>query len=165
MISPHPMPVDEDLWAMVEMVWASYLDPFGENPLVPAAVDAGPVDVTGVVSVSGAWIGRVIVTFSPTASQRATAALLGIDATEVSSADVDDAVGELANIIGGSVKSLMPQPTVLSLPAVRAGGFPEDVGTTVCQLSGTWLDEPVSVAVLESAAEFAGVSRTGGTSR
>ena len=40
----------------------------------------------------------------------------------MSAADVTDAVGELVNIIGGSVKSLMPQPTVLSLPSVRTGG-------------------------------------------
>jgi chemotaxis protein CheX len=151
---------------MVEMVWTSYLDPLGEHPLMPAAVVPGPTDVAGAVSLSGAWAGRVVVTFSPAASQQATAALLGIDVAEVSSADVDDAVGELANIIGGSVKSLMPQPTVLSLPAVRAGGFPgEAPGTEVCRLSGTWLDEPVIVAVLESAAEYAGASGTGGTAR
>jgi chemotaxis protein CheX len=159
------MPGNEDLWTMVEMVWVCYLDPLGEHPLIPAAVEPGAADVAGAVSVSGAWVGRVVVTFSPLASQRATAAMLAIDVAEVSSADVDDAVGELVNIIGGSVKSLMPQPTALSLPAVRAGGFPEDTGTAVCRLSGTWLDEPVSVAVLDSAAEFVGVSRMGRTSR
>jgi chemotaxis protein CheX len=164
-MTEHPMPGNDDLWAMVEMVWASYLDPLGEHPLIPAMVEPGPADVAGTVSVSGAWVGRVVVTFSPTASQRATAALLAIEVEEVSSADVDDAVGELVNIIGGSVKSMMPQPTILSLPAVRAGGLPEDADTAVCRLSGTWLDEPVSVAVLESAAEFVGVSRTGGTTR
>jgi chemotaxis protein CheX len=157
----HPMPTDADLWSMVEMVWTSYLDPDGANPLMPATVVPGPGDMAGTVSVSGAWHGRVVVTFSPAASQHATAALLGIEVEEVSAADVADAVGELANIVGGSVKSLMPQPTTLSLPSVRTGGFPADDATEICRLTATWLDEPVSVAVLESAAEYVGVSRTG----
>jgi chemotaxis protein CheX len=162
-MTEHPMPGNDDLWAMVEMVWASYLDPLGEHPLIPAMVEPGPADVAGTVSVSGAWVGRVVVTFSPTASQRATAALLAIEVEEVSSADVDDAVGELVNIIGGSVKSLMTQPTALSLPAVSTGPFP-DLGGEVCRVSGTWRGEPVSVAVHEIAV-YVGVSRTGETSR
>jgi chemotaxis protein CheX len=115
--------------------------------------------VVATVAISGAWDGRVLLSFSEIASQRAAAALLGIGVDELSQGDVADAVGELANIIGGSVKSLMPQPTVLSLPAVAVGGFP-DVGGEVCRLTGTWIGEPVSVAVHEIAV-YVGVSRTG----
>jgi chemotaxis protein CheX len=164
-MSAHAAPADADLWSMVAMVWGSYLDPAGENPLTPAALALDPGDVAGAVSMSGAWDGRVVVTFSPTAATRAAAALLDIGVDDVSPADVVDAVGELANIIGGGVKSLMPQPTVLSLPVVRTGGFPADGATELCQVSATWLDEPVSVAVLESAAEYVGVSRMRGTTR
>jgi chemotaxis protein CheX len=80
----------------------------------------------------------------------------------VSPADITDAVGELVNIIGGSVKSLMPQPTVLSLPSVRTGPAGELPGTEVVHLTGTWMDEPITIAVLESADAYAG---TGGSAR
>lgn len=155
-MTAHEMPQESDLWAITEMIWASYLDPLGENPLLagPAATNAD--DVQGWVSVTGAWDGQVVVTFSQVAAQRATAALLGMEAEEVSSPDVMDAVGELVNIVGGSVKSLMPQPTVLSLPSVRTGPAGDLPGTEMLRLTGTWIDEPVTIAVLESADAYVG---------
>jgi chemotaxis protein CheX len=146
------------------MVWASYLDPAGERPLVvdgEPEPGAGTADVVATVAISGAWDGRVLLSFSPFAAKYAAAALLGIDAAteEVGDDEVVDAVGELANIIGGSVKALMPQPTALSLPAVSRTPFP-DLGHEVCRVAGTWMGEPVSVAVHEVAV-YAEVSRTG----
>jgi chemotaxis protein CheX len=157
----YPLSPD-DLWGIAEMVWASYLDPVGEHPLMSGPVVQGTDDVAGMVSISGAWEGRVVVTFTPAASRHAAAALLGAGPDEMTRDDVEDSVGELVNIVGGSVKSLMPQPTVLSLPEVRTGGFP-GAGTELCHLGGTWRDEPVSIVVLESAAAYVGVSKMGGT--
>jgi chemotaxis protein CheX len=162
-------PSSDELLAIAEMVWTSYLDPEGEHPLV---VDGEPdpgtaaANVVATVSISGAWQGRVLLAFSPPAARRAAAALLGLDeADDAGDGDVADAVGELVNIIGGSVKSLMPQPTALSLPAVTTDGSADLSGTEVCRLTGTWRGEPVSVAVQESAEVYVGVSRTGETSR
>jgi chemotaxis protein CheX len=160
-------PNTEELVSIAEMVWSSYLDPEGEHPLVvdPApGRSLGPTDVVATVAISGAWDGRVLLSFSPPAARRAAAALLAIaEVDDLGEGDVADAVGELANIIGGSVKSLMPQPTVLSLPAVHTGAFPE-LGGEVCRVTGTWDGEPVSVAVHEVAV-YVGVSRTGETSQ
>lgn len=165
-------PSSDELLAIAEMVWTSYLDPAGEYPLVVDGVaepGTAAADVIATVAISGAWHGRVQLCFSPPAARRAAAALLGFEegeeGEEVGEGDVADAVGELANIIGGSVKSLMPQPTALSLPAVTTDGSVDRTGTEVCRLSGTWRGEPVSVAVQESAALYVGVSRTGETSR
>jgi chemotaxis protein CheX len=36
--------------------------------------------------------------------------------------DVRDALGELANMVGGNIKGLLPGPTQLSLPLVVEGG-------------------------------------------
>jgi chemotaxis protein CheX len=162
-------PSSEELLAIAEMVWTSYLDPEDEYPLVVDGVpDPGTAaaDVVATVTISGAWQGRVLLAFSPPAARRATAALCGLDeADDAGDGDVADAVGELVNIIGGSVKSLMPQPTALSLPAVTTDGSADLSGTEVCRLTGTWRGEPVSVAVQESAQLYVGVSRTGETSR
>jgi chemotaxis protein CheX len=153
-------PTEDDLRIIAEQVWSSYLDPEGIAPLLPMPPPSGSIDdVTASVSVTGAWRGHVLVSCSEAASRNAAAALLGIDLDDVSDDDVADALGELANIIGGNVKSLLPEPSALSLPHVHveghAGRYPSS--TEICQLAGTWIDESVTVSVLESTADFAGV--------
>ncbi len=87
---------------------------------------------------------------------------MGMEVDEVTEDDVADALGELANMIGGNVKSILPELSALSLPHVHAEGsagrYPSSA--EVCKLSGTWLDEYVAVTVLESTADLAGVNRT-----
>jgi chemotaxis protein CheX len=154
-------PTEDDLRVIAEQVWSSYLDPEGIAPLLPVPPATGSADdVTASVSVTGAWRGHVLVSCSDGASRNAAAALLGIEIDDVTDDDVADALGELANIIGGNVKSLLPEPCALSLPHVHvegpAGKYP--ASTEVCKLDGTWLEESVTVSVLESTADFAGVS-------
>jgi chemotaxis protein CheX len=151
MSASYPAPTNEDLLAIAEQVWASYLDPEGVSPLLPAAPAEPSHDVCGSVSVTGAWRGHIVVNCSLTASRNAAAALLGVDLMDVTQADITDAVGELANIIGGNVKSLLPEPAALSLPVVLVDGntgWPAVV--ELCQLDAEWLGEPVTIRVLES---------------
>ena len=154
-------PTEDDLKVIAEQVWSSYLDPESTGPLVPVPAQRQAEEVSASVSVSGAWQGHVIVTCSDTASRRVAGALLGMEVDELTLADIADAVGELANIIGGNVKSLLPEPSALSLPHVLTSGGHGNVHwpsvTEVCQLSGIWLDEPVTFSVLESTADYVGV--------
>ena len=67
--------------------------------------------------------------------------------------DVNDVLGELANIIGGNVKAMLPAGCFLSLPQVvlapaSATTYPSAV--QVCGLHGTWHGEPVSITVWQS---------------
>jgi chemotaxis protein CheX len=153
-MSTRAVPTDEDLLAITEQVWASYLDPEGVNPLLPAPPTIPSRDVSASVSVTGAWQGHVVVTCSSSASRNAAAVLLGVDLADVTPEDVTDAVGELVNIIGGNVKSLLPEPSALSLPVVAINGshgWPSVV--EVCHLDGEWLGEPMAVRVLASSVE------------
>jgi chemotaxis protein CheX len=81
---------------------------------------------TASVSVTGTWGGHVAVSCSPSTAQALTAVMLRRGQDEVSHEDVEDAVGELANMIGGSVKGMLPPPSTLSLPHVvpAAGARP-----------------------------------------
>jgi chemotaxis protein CheX len=140
----------DDLMAITEQVWESFLDPEGGNPLLLTPKE-GTNDVAAAVSVTGAWRGHVVFECSSGASRHAAAALLGIPADEVSEADVVDALGELANIIGGNVKAMLPAPSALSLPyVVSMAGTHWPSVTEVCRLDGMWRDEPITIAVLES---------------
>jgi chemotaxis protein CheX len=151
-------PTDADLLTIAEQVWQSYLDVDGVSPLVPVPAEKISNDVSASVSVTGAWRGHVVVRCSTAASLGAAAALLGVELDDVTTEDVTDALGELANIIGGNVKSLLPEPCALSLPHVLIhgeSGYPHVV--EVCRLAGTWRDESIMISVLESAlAERAG---------
>jgi len=75
--------------------------------------------------------------------------MLGLEGPdEAGPADVADAVGELVNMVGGNIKSLMPGPSVLSLPAVAAGRAAHPSGATeIARFDGVWAGEPVRVAV------------------
>ena len=146
-------PTDEDLSTIAEQVWSSYLDPEGLSPLMPFPAPAQLVEVSASVSVTGAWRGHVVLSCSATASKNAAAALLGVEFDEVTTEDIADALGELANIIGGNVKSLLPEPCALSLPHVLLGRVDSEhwpAVTQVCQLRGSWQDEMVTIGVLES---------------
>jgi chemotaxis protein CheX len=155
----EPMKPD-DLISITDQVWESFLDPEGVNPLLPSIADGG-LDVAAAVSVTGAWRGHVVIECSTAASHHAAAALLGVGDDDVTDADVADALGELANIIGGNVKALLPEPSALSLPyVVNAAGAHWPSVTEVCRLDGMWRDEPVTISVLESSTE-----RTGAVAR
>jgi chemotaxis protein CheX len=137
-----------DLTEMVEQVWTSYLDPDGRNPLIP--VDGGPAgtEVHSWVSISGPWHGHVVYASSTTAAREAAAAFLAMPADEVSQDDVSDVLGELANIVGGNLKAMLPPGCLLSLPQVvlapdSATRYPGQA--PVCALHGTWGGEPVSI--------------------
>jgi chemotaxis protein CheX len=150
----NPTLTNEDLFAIAEQIWASYLDAEGTNPLSPAPPTAPSRDVCASVSVTGAWRGHIVVSCSMPAARNVAGALLGADVDDVTPEDVTDALGELANIIGGNVKSVMPEPSALSLPVVLIDGntgWPSAV--EVCRLNGEWLGEPIAVQVLESSVE------------
>jgi CheY-specific phosphatase CheX len=142
----------EDVRSVTEEVWLSLL---GETePLLPRSVPPGsPFDATGAwsaaVTVAGEWQGVVTVEVAEQVARRLTAEMLAIPSTdEVSDGDVADAVGELVNMVGGNLKSIMPGPSVLSLPAVAAGraAFAHDV-REVSRLDVVWQGEPVRVSV------------------
>ncbi|HWH01553.1 MAG TPA: chemotaxis protein CheX [Pilimelia sp.] len=153
-------PTAADLSEITEQVWTSYLDPDGEHPLLVAPPVAGPDDVFAAVSISGAWRGHVLVTCSPGAARHAAAAFLAMEPGEVGEDDIADVLGELVNIIGGNVKSMLPTGSFISLPHVttNAGArthFPSAV--QVCELSGTWRGEHMSFSMWQSEGERAEV--------
>ena len=58
---------------------------------------------------------------SDTLSHRFGGQMLGIPPDEVTSHDVGDSLGELTNMVGGNIKSLLPSPSNLSIPSVAEG--------------------------------------------
>jgi chemotaxis protein CheX len=133
-----------DVQMVVEEVWSSFLGV--DEPLVLGGADALETGWSAAVTVTGGWEGMVVVELPTTVAEEVCRRMLGV--ADIHDEDVADAVGELVNMIGGNVKSLMPGPSVLSLPVVAAGRVARASDTTeVCRLDAWWAGSPLRVSV------------------
>lgn len=143
--------VDElTVQAVLEQVWESLLGepllPWTDDVVVPGAVRAE-------VTLSGDWAGRVLLACDPATAASLARTMLGArDGDPVPDEDVRDAVGELANVVGGNVKGMLPGTTALGLPRVETIAAatdpvdPVDDASTVRQVV-RWHGAPVVVDV------------------
>src|SRR3954466_2594878 len=60
------------------------------------------------VGFTGDWNGVIVIACDETMGREAAGAMFGTAPSDVASDDVADAIGELANVIGGNLKSLLP---------------------------------------------------------
>lgn len=100
--------------AVVESVFTELLD-LRAQPTASPSVVSGPA-LRASVRISGAWQGMVVVDCPEELARRTAAAMWGGRPRD--RAQMADAIGELANMIAGNVKVLLPGPSRLSLPAV-----------------------------------------------
>jgi chemotaxis protein CheX len=141
-----------DLSQIVEGIWSSMLgldiQSAVENEADPQAASL----LAACVQITGAWEGSVILHCSPELARHTAAAMFATEIESISSGEILDSLGELANMIGGGVKSLLPEVCTLSLPTVVEGAnfsllvrgaSPVHLSTFVCQ------GEPVWVTLLE----------------
>jgi chemotaxis protein CheX len=64
----------------------------------------------------------LVVTARPTADRLARALLQMPDDEDVALEDVQDALGEVANVVGGNLKGMLPEGSSLTLPVVDVVG-------------------------------------------
>jgi chemotaxis protein CheX len=78
-------------------------------------------DLTGCIQITGAFRGAVVLVVPAAVAQSAAAAMFALEAGAVGADESRDAIGELTNMIGGHVKSMVAGPSFLALPAVVPG--------------------------------------------
>jgi chemotaxis protein CheX len=149
----EPVVTEGDLAEMVEQVWVSYLDPEGVSPLLQNGEVKQLTEVHSTVSITGSWHGHLVYASSVRAATKAAAAFLAMEPEEVGQEDISDVLGELANIVGGNVKAMLPTGCFLSLPTVvlapdTASYYP--AAERISGLYGTWDAEPVSISMWQS---------------
>lgn len=91
--------------------------------LVPtgAVTDGVPVGPTACVQITGDWEGSVLLTVDDALALDVAATMFDLPADAIGAEETADALGELANIVGGSVKGLIDGSAQLSLPTVTLG--------------------------------------------
>lgn len=77
--------------------------------------------VTALVNLSGEWNGAVLMECDHGQACRFAGRFLSMDAPETIDDDVRDVLGELANMIGGNLKSILTSGILLSMPSVVDG--------------------------------------------
>lgn len=144
---------EPELTEITERVWASLV----ETPLLPRQPgQPGPVagsrTFTGCVQITGAWEGAVTVHCSVELAKVLTAAMFMVDPEDTTPEEISDALGELANMVGGNVKALLPEPCRISLPAVADGmdyRLSVPGARPVTAITWTCHGEPLMVRLLE----------------
>lgn len=127
-------------------------------PLAPCDDPSrGPAPmIQGQVQVTGQWKGTLVLQCSLPAARRAAAVMFDRNGDELTQDEIHDTVGELANMIGGTVKSMVATDgCFLSLPTVIEGS---DFSVTtlgsriVARQAFRDGSEPIVVTVLEAVA-------------
>jgi chemotaxis protein CheX len=112
----HDTPISrEHLAELVDMTWSSLL---GLAVIPELARARASADSIARVEISGAFNGGVLLLPTERFARLATAVMLGRPEVSLTPSDMHDALGELCNILGGGIKSLLPSPSSLSLPGI-----------------------------------------------
>ena len=107
---------------IAQEVWESFLSmSLMPHPLGSDAPALTGVTMTGCVHVSGEWTGSVFLQCDLAVAEAAAEAMFAADPGSLSPEEVSDALGELTNMVGGNVKSLLPAPSKLSVPSIAQG--------------------------------------------
>jgi chemotaxis protein CheX len=134
----------DDVRVVTSEVWTSFLA--HHEPLEWSASPLGEADVMRAsVTIRGEWDGVVTLELPPAAAQTAAERML---ADRVDHEDVVDALGELVNMIGGNIKSLLPSGSALGLPMVSTTPVPTSApagSTEQCRVDLTWAGATIVV--------------------
>ncbi len=141
-----------ELREAIESVWSTMLDMEIETGEPMVLEHAEPDFMTGCIQITGAWRGAVTVDCSISLARQITAIMFGVEVFETMPDQVSDALGEFTNIISGTIKSYLPEPSNLSLPAVAEGidCYFRVIGSrTVAKLCFSHKDQPFQVTIVE----------------
>ena len=135
--------------SIVEDAWLALV---GEDEVIVPIPGEPPTDpLSAWVDVVGPWTGSVVLTCARSTAEELARSLLKEHAPPVLDAeDVEDALGELANVVGGNVKGILPGPSVLGLPetgAAPVAGPPADT----CRIDLLWRGQSLTISAQGSA--------------
>jgi len=92
------------------------------EPEVSGAMGNRPRSTAACIHITGAWNGAIMLDCPVDVSRRAASIMFSTELQQTTTSDLQDAVAELVNIVGGNFKALLPETCFLSLPAVVEGG-------------------------------------------
>lgn len=111
--------IDIELAEVIETVWTTTLGSSVTNIEHDPNAEFGPGAIEALLDIKGEIGATVVLECSESMARDAAASMFGVDASDASSRDLCDAVGELVNIIAGNIRGLISTPSKLGLPTVH----------------------------------------------
>ena len=144
-LSIHDLLDQETVQSIAQEAWSALVG--DDEFLVPLPGGLPDDAVSSWVEIVGPWTGTVVLTCGRSTAEALSRALLKEHAPPVlEPEDIEDALGELANVVGGNVKAVLPGPSVLGLPEVGSAptaGSPADT----CRVDLLWRGESLTISV------------------
>lgn len=112
---------EEELREVIEGVWITALDLEIEENYLEEFVSGN--SITAQISISGEWSGVISLRASVELLSLAASIMFTCPSDEVTDMDRSDTLTELTNMVGGTIKCLLPEGCDLSLPEIK-----QDVG-------------------------------------
>ena len=106
----------EDIARIAADVWRDVL-----SQEIGPAETATAGELTGCIQITGAFRGAVVLIVPRGVARAAAVAMFAMEEAGIGADEERDAIGELTNMIGGHVKSMVASPSQLALPAVVPG--------------------------------------------
>ena len=134
---------EETVQSIAQEAWSALV---GEDEFLVPLPGGLPDDaVSAWVEVVGPWNGAVVLTCGRATAEELARCLLAEHAPPVLDAeDVEDGMGELANVVGGNVKAVLPGPSALGLPEV---GSAPAAGPDTCRVDLLWRGQSLTISV------------------
>lgn len=135
---------EDSVRAVAEEIWLSFIG--AEEFLIPLEGDAPASPYSAWVGIDGPWRGRVVITCDRSVAEDLTRCLLGEETVgDLYQDDVEDGFGELANVVGGGLKALLPEASTLTLPLV--GATPPAHGEDAHVIQSIWRGQSVDIVL------------------
>ncbi len=114
--------LSDELAIVIETVWSEVLEAEVRRLSADEPSALRPSSVIAKIHVLGPSPRTIVFSCSEALGRRLASTMFKVDVDSASPDDVNDAVGEVVNMVGGNVKCIFGSPTTLSLPQVESGG-------------------------------------------
>lgn len=110
--------IEKEICDYTESIWKSILS-LDVKPAQNGSSDSeNNYALAGCIHITGAWNGTVTIHYPMFLAKQVASIMFDLHGEPVKNELIQDALGELTNMTGGNIKSLLPEPCFLSLPAV-----------------------------------------------
>lgn len=113
--------LEQEIISLTQYIWGATLNLEATPHDEPVPPVPGGRTLDGVINITGAWAGALVLQVPEHVARRAAAVMFELPEDAATLEDMQDAVGELTNMTGGNVKALLDGHCQLSLPAVVEG--------------------------------------------
>ena len=110
--------LENEICEYTESIWKSILDLDAKPAQESFEFSQNKDSLAGCVQITGSWEGSVAIHCPNKLAREWASIMFDLDGSSAAKEEIQDALGELTNMTGGNIKSLLPEPCYLSIPAV-----------------------------------------------